>query len=68
MKTPAYVMILMPIYGGLHKPPGQKKVQVGGWRTAAARRIYYIKTFANHFDLRHIIADHNNRHATPSLE
>ena len=71
LKEPDYVMKLMSTYGGLTVPSGQKESkrvwkENGQTRTAT---FQYTEPFANHFNYRHAVDDHNNlRHGLPSIE
>ena len=71
MKEPDYNMKLMSTYGGLTVPKDQKEskrvwIENGETKTA---KFHYTEPFANHFDYRHVVDDHNNlRHGLPAIE
>ena len=71
MKEPDYTMKIMSTYGGLTVSEGQrnsKRVFIKNG-TEHTTHFKYTEPFANHFDYRHIVDDHNNlRHQTPSIE
>ena len=68
MKTPEYVMKLMSTYGGLKEPSRARKDAV--WSNNGTPCTFrYTECFANHFDFRHVVDDHNHlRHAAPAIE
>ena len=71
MKEPDYVMKIMSTYGGLLVKEGQRDSKRVFNKDGEEKKVVfcYTEPFANHFDYRHYIDDHNNlRHATPSLE
>lgn len=63
MKEPEYVMMLMSTYGQLLEKPNQREswrdVDEGGER--ATKRFKYTEVFANHYDYRGAVDDHNNK-------
>ena len=72
MKEPNYVMKIMGTYGELAVPEGQrvsvKRVEKVD-DTSENIKFQYNVPFANHFDKRYIVDDHNGlRHMYPSLE
>ena len=70
-KDPEYAMKIMATYGGLTAKEGKhifKRIFKVGDKDQVAC-FGYTEPFANHFDLRHMVDDHNNlRLASPSLE
>ena len=69
LKEPNYVMKIMSTYGGLIDPPRQRKDAIRTLLDGSTITYKYTEPFANHFDYRHCVDDHNNlRHQTPALE
>ena len=72
MKEPDYVMKIMTTYGGLTVKTGQresKRVYMDKDGENTTKKFQYTEPFANHFDFRHIVDDHNNlRHQVPAIE
>ena len=72
MKEPDYVMKIMTTYGGLTVKNGQresKRCHLDSDGENIITRFQYTEPFANHFDYRHIVDDHNNlRHQVPAIE
>ena len=71
LKEPDYVMKVMSTYGGLVVKSGQedsRRTWMEGDEEKTAR-FQYMEPFANHFDYRHLVDDHNLlRHMVPSIE
>ena len=71
LKEPDYIMKVMSTYGGLTVPQNQresKRVWKENGETKTAT-FQYTEPFANHFNFRHAVDDHNNlRHGLPSIE
>ena len=71
LKEPDYLMKLMSTYGGLTVPSNQK-VSQRVWKEGGETKttsFQYTAPFANHFNYRHAVDDHNNlRHGIPSIE
>lgn len=71
LKEPDYVMKVMSTYGGLVVKSGQedsKRTWMEGDEEKTAC-FKYMEPFANHFDYRHLVDDHNLlRHMVPSIE
>ena len=71
LKEPDYVMKVMSTYGGLVVKSGQedsRRTWMEGDEEKTAR-FQYMEPFANHFDYRHLVDDHNLlRHMVPSIK
>eukprot|EP00559_Dactyliosolen_fragilissimus_P002711 CAMPEP_0184872744 /NCGR_PEP_ID=MMETSP0580-20130426/41459_1 /TAXON_ID=1118495 /ORGANISM="Dactyliosolen fragilissimus" /LENGTH=665 /DNA_ID=CAMNT_0027375583 /DNA_START=1012 /DNA_END=3007 /DNA_ORIENTATION=+ len=71
MKEPDYIMKLMSTYGGLTFPKNQR-ISKRTWKENGETKnitFQYTEPFANHFNYRHAVDDHNNlRHGLPSIE
>ena len=65
-------MKIMSTYGGLTVPQNQKESKRVYKNHAGETHRYtfkYTEPFANHFDFRHAVDDHNNlRHGLPAIE
>ena len=71
LKEPDYIMKLMSTYGGLTIPSHQRESKRIWEENGENRRttFQYTEPFANHFNYRHAVDDHNNlRHGLPSIE
>ena len=72
LKEPNYTMKIMSTYGGLVEPPNQPESKRIFKNTSGERvtvNFEYKEPFANHFNFRHAVDDHNNlRHGLPSIE
>jgi len=73
MKDKDWVMKMMCTYGGLQNISDMKKTYrwIKGNNQSPARSVSfkYKEPFANHYNYRHCVDDHNNlRHSVPSIE
>ena len=71
LKEPDYSMKIMSTYGGLIVPDKQR-LSKRIWQEEGefkSTTFQYTEPFANHFNFRHAVDDHNNlRHGLPSIE
>ena len=68
MKTPEYVMKLILTYRGF-KESNWVRTNVVWLQNGVPITFLYTKCFANYFDFRHGVDDHNHlRHASPTIE
>ena len=69
LKEPDYVCKLMSTYGGLCPPGRERKGTARTCDDGSVVKFTYDEPWANHFDYRHCVDNHNNlRHSKPSLE
>ena len=71
MKEPDYIMKLMSTYRVITVPKNQR-ISKRTWKENGETKnitFQYTEPFANHFNYRHAVDDHNNlRHGLPSIE
>ena len=69
LKEPDYVCKLMSTYDGLCAPSREQKGTARTCDDGFVVKFTYDEPWANYFDYRHCVDDHNNlRHSKPSLE
>lgn len=72
MKEPDYTMKLMSTYGSLTAKDDQresKRIVKSETGEETTKTFQYTEPFANHYDYRHVVDDHNNnRHSGISIE
>ena len=72
MKEPGFIMKLMSTYGDNQIAGNQENTRrfyKDSTGTTIRREFKYTTVFANHFNYRHAVDDHNNlRHSTPAFE